>query len=307
MNNFQGLQKIIKKGRKIVTPVTLVDSLYKQISDFYKEKNARELNFLTLYYGFQGKAMTLEAIGESQEQPLTRERVRQIIDGILKSLKKEQHNYDNPYEKANTLFENILQERSFLRLDELLKESSFVDFKKNIKGLIAFLNDRVIRQIAYRKNYYFYPKRYDRKLVVSAIQKENKVLRREHTLEKMSLKAKTVTYVPDEVREHLLQYAHKKDFNLNPLYETILNDFMKSKPYLEQSFVFSRTKSWKARKGKAQWQQIGIYIDRSIFDTIKEDVKQIKKELNKSVSLMSFICQAFVWHYEKHNKVSASK
>ena len=137
-------------------------------------------------------------------------------------------------------------------------------------------------------------------MIVNEIQKENKVLRREKTLEKMALKAKTVTYVPNEVRQHLLDYAHKSKCNLNPLYESILNDFMTQKPYLSEEYLFSRTKSWKARKGKAQWQQIGIYIERSIFDEIKEDVKKIKKDLRKSVSLMSFICQAFVWHYEKN-------
>lgn len=302
MNTYPGLQKIIKKGKKITEPTTLSESLFKQISDSYKEKNARELNFLTLYYGFQNKAMTLEAIGEMQEQPLTRERVRQIIDGVLSGLKKDKHGYANPYEQAHIIFESVLENKTFVRLEELLTHALFNDFKKNTKGLIAFLNDCDIRQIAYRKNYYFYPKRFNRKDVTNAIQKENKVLRREQTLTKMSKKAKTVTYVPDEVRQHLLDFAHKKQLNLNPLYETILNDFMNQKPYFENEYVFSRTKSWKARKGKAKWQQIGIYINRDVFDNIKLDVNQIKTSLGKNVSLMSFICQAFVWHYEKiHN------
>lgn len=301
MDNYDMLQKIIKKGKKITSPETLIESLYKQISDIYREKNARELHFLTLYYGFQNKAMTLEAIGASQETPLTRERVRQIIDTILVSLKKSQYEYDNPYNKAASIFDTILGENKFLRLEQLLDNELFVGFKKNVKGLIAFCNDCDIRQIAYRKNYYFYPKRYERKMVINAIQQENKTLRRESTLEKMSLKAKTVTYVPDEVREHLLTYAHKKQTNLNPLYESILIDFMKQQPYFKPDFIFSRTKSWKARKGKAKWQQIGIYIDRNIFDDIGRDVKKVKQDLGKTVSLMSFICQAFVWHYEKHN------
>jgi hypothetical protein len=302
MNNYQGLQKIIKKGKKIVAPETLTESLYKQIADSYNEKNARELHFLTLYYGIQSKAMTLENIGESQETPLTRERVRQIIDGILQVLKNTNYTYSNPYTQASTIFEDILQDKNFLRLDELLTNHLFFDFKKNTKGLISFLNDCDIRQIAYRKNYYFYPKRFDRKLVINMIQKENKSLRREQTLEKMSLKAKTVTYVPDEVRQHLLDYAQKIHSNLNPLYESILTDFMNSKPYFMTNYVFSRTKSWQARKGKAKWQQIGIYIDREIFDNITHDVKKVKNELNKNVSLMSFICQAFVWHYETNNQ-----
>jgi hypothetical protein len=304
MSNQQGLQKIIKKGRRIDSPQNLLDSLFRQIADSYHESISRELHFLTLYYGLQGKSLTLESIGKEQEHPLTRERVRQIIDSVLTPLKQHlSDKYENPYIKSVTLFNEILgTERLFLRLDELVSHSFFSDFKKNTKGLIAFLNDCGVRQIAYRKSYYFYPSTLDRKEVIAQIQKENKIIRREKTLEKMSLKAKTVTYVPDEVREHLLKFAEKHDSNLNPLYENILTDFMKKKPYMKEDYVFSRTKSWKARKGKAQWQQIGIYIERDIFEQIKEDVKAIKNELHKNVSLMSFICQAFVWHYETKHK-----
>ena len=31
-------------------------------------------------------------------------------------------------------------------------------------------------------------------------------------------------------------------------------------------------------------------------------VKEIKKDLNKNVSLMSFICQSFVWFYESQQQ-----
>lgn len=304
MSNYMGLQKIIKKGKKISEPKNLLDSLYKLIFEVCNEKTSREFHFLTLYYGLQGKAMTLETIGQAQEQPLTRERVRQIIDSVIEPLQTYQSNdYLNPYKESSILFEQVLgTERSFIRMEELTQNSYFAEFGKNVKGLISFLNDCDIRQIAYRKNYYFYPKRLSRKEVIQDIQKENKTIRRDHTLEKMSLKSKTVTYVPDEVREHLLHYAEVHNMNLNPLYEKILNDFMTKKPYEAPDYLFSRTKSWKARKGKAKWQQIGIYIERTIFDTIKEDVKIIKRDLKKSVSLMSFICQAFVWHYEQHKK-----
>jgi hypothetical protein len=304
MSNYTGLQKIIKKGKKIVSPINLQESLQKQISENYNDKISREFHFLTLYYGLQGKAMTLENIGQAQENPLTRERVRQIIDSVIEPLQSfKSEAYINPYLHSVTVFDEILgTERSFLRLEELTENAYFTDFLKNVKGLIAFLNDCGIRQIAYRKNYYFYPSRLERKNVIQDIQKENKNIRREHTLEKMSLKSKTVTYVPDEVRKHLLVFAEKHKMNLNPLYEQILNDFMEQKPYASEEYVFSRTKSWKARKGKAKWQQIGIYIERCIFDNIKDDVQAIKRDLKKSVSLMSFICQAFVWHYEKNHK-----
>ena len=139
-----------------------------------------------------------------------------------------------------------------------------------------------------------------RGLYLTKLYRQSNNFRREKTLEKMSHKAKTVTYVPDEIRQHLLDYAEKTKSNLNPMYENILKSFIEKKPYEIESYEFSKTKSWKARKGKAQWQQIGIYIEKDIFELIKENVKFIKTDLNKKVSLMSFICQAFVWHSEKN-------
>jgi hypothetical protein len=300
MENYIELQKIIKKGKKVEGNSDLLDSLLKQISINAQEKNYRELNFLTLYYGLQDKALTLENIGLKQDKPLTRERVRQIIDGAMDMLiKPSSLNLHNPYTEAIVKFNEVLGDRNFIRLEEICSNEYFYRFRKNVKGLIAFLNDCNIRQIAYRKNYYFYTDKIERKLVVDEIQKENKTLRRKNTIEKMSKKSKTVTYVPDFVRTHLLEFSKNKNINLNPLYESILKDFMNSAPITSQEFSFSRTKSWKARKGKAQWQQVGIYINKSVFDSVKEQIKVLKKDHKKSVSLMSFICQSFIWHYEK--------
>jgi len=302
MIQYPLLNKIIKKGKKITNPENLVDLLIKYFSDVFNDNIARELYFVGLYYGLVDNAMTLENIGKAQPQVLTRERVRQIIDSVLNKIKNvEITGYDNPFYKTKEVFTDILKDNSFLRIEDLLEEEYFSGFKKNVKGLIAFLNDCGIRQIAYRKKYYFYLESFNRKDIVQFIQKENKSLRREKTVENMSHKAKTVTYVPDEVRNHLLNYAQKNKINLNPLYEEILNNYMDEKPYVAPDYVFSRTKSWKARKGKAQWQQIGIYIEKDIFISIKNAVTTIKKDLKKNVSLMSFICQAFVWHYEKNN------
>lgn len=296
----EGLHRIIRKGKKIGVPETLFEGLSKRLAESHSDGNSRDLEFLVSYYGLDGKAMTLERIGQTQENPITRERVRQIIDSAFKRL-IEGDDESNPSGMAWMEFENALQDRRFIRMEELLKTAAFADFKKNVKGLIAFLNDCGIRQVAYRKKYYFYPDGSDRKEVVSLIQSENKVLRKSKTLEKMAKKAKTVTYVPSEVRQHLLEYAEKKKTNLNPLYENIISQYISERPYAAESYAFSRTKSWKARKGKAQWQQIGIYIDKNVFDTVKGAVDDVKVGLGKPVSLMSFICQAFIWHYDRHN------
>ena len=304
MSEYISLIKIIKKGKKIQEPKDVYSLLIKHLSNIYSEKIDRELNFVALYYGLNESALTLEAIGQKQENQLTRERVRQIIDSIVDNqLKKDSVNDLNAYQIAQQHFFKILENKpNFLRVEDLLEHEVFIGFKNNIKGLISFLNDCGIKQIAYRKKYYFYNTNLERRQVISLIQKQNKALRREKTVKKMSLKAKTVTYVPNEVREHLLSYAEKNDQNLNPLYEKILLEFIKEKPYLDISYFFSKTKSWKARKGKAEWKQIGIYIEKNIFNQIKEDVEKIKIDLHKNVSLMSFICQAFIWHYEKTHK-----
>lgn len=305
MSQYSDLTKIIKKGKKIEQPTDLQESLLRHIAKNYSESFKRELDFLTLYYGLRGgsETMTLESIGKMQTPNLTRERVRQIIDSILTTLKNDACMH-NPYRNTHFLFmetlEHTIGARNFLRNEELFVHPYFSPFKKNIKGFIAFLNDCGIRQIAYRKHYYFYPAHLNRDKIIEEIQKENKVNRKIKTMEKMSQKAKTVTYVPDDVRQYLLDSAEAKKINLNPLYEDIIKEFIINKPYLKSTFEFSKTKSWKARKGKAQWQQIGIYIEKDVFNLIRENVSSIKLNLNKRVSLMSFICQAFVWHKEKH-------
>lgn len=300
MTDYIELHKIIKKGKKVESPKTLQDYLLKYIASVFREDISREINFVATYYGLNGEALTLEKIGNTQEHKLTRERIRQIIDGTLKKTKLLIEEKDSPFVVAEKEFFNILGDSLFLRFSDLTKHSFFKDFKKNTRGLISFLNDCGIRQVAYRKEYYLYPQFFERKLIIDSIQKENKAIRREQTISNMSKKAKTVTYVPNEVREFLLDYSNKNKLNLNPLYELILKDFIESKPYLKSEFEFSKTKSWKARKGKAMWQQVGIYIDREVFNLVINSISFIKKDLNKNVSLMNFICQSFIWFYNKN-------
>ena len=105
--------------------------------------------------------------------------------------------------------------------------------------------------------------------------------------------------MPTEVRQHLLHFSEVNNYNLNPLYEAILLDFIQQKPYTHKDFNFSRTQSWKARMGKAEWQQIGIYINKITFETIQQAVEEAQRLAFKKISLMSFICQAFIWHYNQ--------
>ncbi len=303
MSDYDSLIKMVKKGRKQIDSFDLHSIIVKHISSAYKPELNRDLNFVSKYYGLSEESMTLDSIGKSVEPQLTRERVRQIIDSCVKTiLKKEKYLNINAYEKANEEFKKQLNEKKkFLRFDELIENDFFTGFKKNIKGLISLLNDCDIKQIAYRKKYYFYLSAEPRKSIVHLIQLENKSIRRNQTVKKMSLKAKTVTYVPNEVRAHLLSYAKNHNKNLNPLYESIIKSYIEEKPFNHINYMFSRTKSWKARKGTVEWKQVGIYIERDVFEDIKKCVDSIKVDLDKNVSIMSFICQAFIWHYQIFN------
>lgn len=282
------------------SPATLRGELASALRGALNESNARGFHYMISYYGLgESKGMTLEAIGEKVAGGLTRERVRQIIDGALAILLKQEAGSGQikPYERARERFERMLAERSseFLRLSDFVQEGYFESFAQNAKGLIAFLNDAGIRQVVYRGAHYIYPDRLDRRDAIEHIQSENKKARRSRTLEKMGQMAKTVTYVPTETREFLLESAKASDTALNRLYEGILKDFMGQAPY-KGSADFAKTQSWRARQGKAEWSQVGIYIEKDVFDQVKEKASKVKPE---AVSNMSYICQAFVWFSKK--------
>ncbi len=260
------------------------------------EQNARGVFFMLHYYGIGvDKNLTLESIGEQLGGGLTRERIRQIIDAVLTLAKKrELHSDTKPFSVTWNKFEYFLKEQKnlepFVLMETLLQDEYFHSFVSNPKGFIAFLNDSNIRQVVYRQESYLYPYQFSRKEIIEKIQKENKKIRRSKTVEKMSHMSKTVTYVPSDIRNSLLAYSERESIALNRLYELILTEFMNTKPF-HSALDFGKTQSWKARQGKAQWSQVGIYISKVIFERVKSE-SQI---LTPSVSTMSYICEAFCW------------
>jgi hypothetical protein len=246
------------------------------------------------YYGLSGApGLTLEAIGLDIAGGLTRERVRQIIDSALNVLiRAEASSSITPYKKTKAQFDDLLGQsgQRFLRLTDFVEQEYFAGFGEDPKGLIAFLNDAGIRQVVYRGAHYIYPKHIDRRVAIEFVQAENKKTRRAKTVEKMGKMAKTVTYVPQETREFLLKDAERRNVALNRLYEQILLKFIE-KPVCKSSDEFEKTQSWRARKGKAEWSQVGIYIDKVVFDKVKNAAAKVKTE---PVSNMAYICQAFV-------------
>lgn len=292
------VSKILKKGSKTITPITPYELLIKTISETEKNTNEREIYFLILYYGLSVEGVTLEKIGESREQKLTRERVRQIIYNTLSKLKKINPDINN---FGLSCFDKALGENKYISFVNLTKNENFKEFAKSGKGLVSFLNDCNVKQVAYRKKIYFYKQEENRNDIIKLIQTENKISRRASTLANMNKKAKTVTYVPKDIKEFLQKESKVKKLNLNCLYENIMEDFISVSPFYEDNYSFTKTKSWKARKGKAEWAQIGIYMDKKVFNNIKNTIKKIE-EKNPNISLMGFICQGFMWYKEKMNK-----
>lgn len=294
------------KGERPVSHPTLRSDLVEAMRSCLSESNARSFNYMIAYYGLaSGTGMTLESIGTKIADGLTRERVRQIIDTGLHPLLKQETQPDfphKPYKEAAKKFEEILQGQSgdFIRMEDYLKNKYLEPFAENKKGLIAFLNDAGIRQVVYRGERYLYADRLSRRQAIESIQAENKKTRRSKTLEKMDQMAKTVTYVPVETREFLLEHANKEGLALNRLYEKILHDFMSEEP-CKHAQEFPKTQSWRARQGKAEWNQVGIYIDRMVFERVKD---RAGKVVPNGVSNMSYICQAFVWFAVSNGKKS---
>lgn len=316
MSNLIDLQELLKKSSNYTEEKrekSLKHSLIKELYKIYrielsKNKNIeREILFLTMYYGLIEPAMTLEAIGKIQPQPLTRERVRQIINSVLLLLSELPHSNTskNPFQKAKIKIKEILltSDNKFILLTDILNNKYFDCFKKNTKGLIAFLNDCGIKQIAYRKDYYLYLPSEDRTLIIKEIQTYNKSIRKTLTIKNMLLKSKTVTYVPENIKKFLIQQAEDKKIGLNELYENIFKEFIQKNPYKDISYTFGKTKSWQSRKGLAEWEQIGIYIDKKLFDKLKSIVKKLK-ERKTNISFMSFVSQSFIWYYNQQQTTS---
>lgn len=292
--HLTNLNKINRKYKNIKNTDDLYNLSVKVLAELKDVCSEREISFLMMYYGIESKAHTLEKIGEQQNPKLTRERVRQIISIAIRKIDPEY------FDIVKDGYLSIKKEQIGVDALSITKNELFKGFSKNIKGLSAILNDCGIKQVAYRKKVYYYSHNDSRTNVVKFIQKINKEERRKKTLANMSKKAKTVTYVPTDVKDWLKKIARTEKINLNPLYEKIINNFISKSPYTFDEFNFAKTKSWKARKGKAEWSQVGIYIDRNLFEEIKVEIQKISDKAKKNVSLMGFISQAFVWYKEQN-------
>lgn len=258
----------------------------------------RTKKFISSYYGIKDDLQhTLESIGEKEDPKLTRERVRQIINHGYNTMSSiEQPSDSKPFKESKKIFDNLLVKATheFVSLEQLLTHSYFNGFENQHKGLISFFNDINVKQVVYRNITYLYSQTISKKEIIQKIQDSNKQSRNIKTKQKANNMSKTVTYVPSDIRTKLISISDTDNINLNRLYEKIIGEFIISKSY-HNSKDFPKTQSWKARQGKAKWEQIGIYISKDIFDNAKKESSKI------NVSLMAFICQGFSWYVQKNN------
>lgn len=270
------------------------------ISKIYEDSNQRDCYILSQYYGICSKPLTLESIGAQLTPTLTRERVRQVINNLTEKIKTL--NIDNIYTKTNKSIQSYLSEKSFLLLDEILKKDYFSVNKNRNKGLLAFLKDCGISQVSYRgKTYLYISEKYTKSEVIKNIKIFNKTIRKQATLKKSLEKIKTATHIPQYVKDHLHLQSKKQNIGLNELYVKIINGFFLYSPYRAESYVFTKTKSSNQIQPQDDWVQLGLYIPINTFNEIKKHIAEIKSRKPQSnVTLMNFLCQAFIWHHNKY-------
>jgi hypothetical protein len=258
------------------------------------EKKARAIWMAMQYYGLVGPAKTLHAIGQEQAKPLTRERVRQIIDEVVTRLQKKEKLVDyqgaRPFEMVKEWFgaHGLKEDRSYVPLTDLLAWPAVANYRET-RGLSAFLKDAKIRQLVYKNAKFLYVSPEKRKGMLQEIQAKNRQLRQEETKKKKQSKIKTVTYVPQTVREALDNLSSGQELSLNHLYELILTEFGRAKPWQPHQSFFEKTQSWRFRKEKSSWVQIGLYIDKQCYIDAQEYAQSAK------ASVMAYIARALAW------------
>lgn len=296
MNYYEGVTNILNSHK---LNGFFARNLFESIAKIKNQKNSRSFYFMLIYYGWgDSKNLTLDQIGSLIEPKLTRERVRQIIESAVEILKSDK---DNVFDRAYNLFVSFKGSREgYLKLSDFKSDRELKDWENNEQGLIDFLNDAGVRHVAYRGIGYLYDKKIKRGNAIEEIQNQNKIIRKAKTNEKASTMVKTVTYVPIEIKNKLALIAKKEEIGLNKLYEKALGEFIKE--VSDGKIVsFNKTQSWKARKKKTPWCQIGLYINREVFSEIKKITDLLKKK-KVDVSNMSFIYEAFTFIVDKKSE-----
>jgi hypothetical protein len=296
MRKKYSIQELDQLIQKEVRPwkESLRLSLLLNLKEVWSDKRARSIYFLMKYYGLLGPGLTLEEIGQQEKKPLTRERVRQLLEEMIKVLRAKEketgHRGPNPFEMVKGWYTQQIQltGATFASLKELMDTPLTLGFEDE-KGVCAFLKDADIKQAIYRNQKYLYVSVEKRKGIIQEIQSFNKKERKAKTEKRAQEMAKTVTYVPYEVKQAIVREQERVGEPLNRMYENILSVFAQKSPWKKHPMFFEKTKSWRFRKDKTDWVQIGLYIKRESYDQAKACSKAA------GVSLMSYICRAVAW------------
>lgn len=287
---------LLRKKENEFTNGTIPYGIIKLLQKSLTEGNSKGVIFVLQYYGLLDEnGKTLDEIGKSADKELTRERVRQLIKDVtinMQDAEKYAHESEKAFSKAKAWYSRQRSNgKDYVCVDEnIFNDSALNGFKKgDVKGLAAFLVGVDVHTIMNPSGVYFYNGLENRLDIEHKIKCDKKIARRSLTEEKASKMKKTVTYVPPAIRSDLLGMSKLTNIQLNRLYELILNEFKKSKPWSGHPGYFEKTKSWKARKGGSDWVQIGLLITKDDFDMARGKAESL------GCSLMAYIAAAFAW------------
>lgn len=282
----------------------VVEGLWNNLNRIKTKKNDRSLMFTLQYYGLLGDSgKTLEEIGETATPKLTRERVRQLIGAVVSELQD--------LEKGDGCATSTLVPRPFARVRAWLSQKSIRDGVSNVplsalkemtmmkgfgenndRGLSSFLSGAKIKTLTVKNCIYMHQDKISRDVAEIDILHDKSVQKRKKTEERRAKLAKTVTYVPPGVRNDALLLCENNQVHLNRFYEMVISSFIEAKPWKGFKEYFQKTQSWRARNGESDWVQVGLLIDKKIFEKAKLAARKLK------ISLMALIARAIAWSTE---------
>lgn len=298
-NNFKKITIKTRRKNKMTSLINEFISYWRNNTDKVKINREKMIfDILCSYYGidYENKvvveAKTLERIGIDNH--LTRERIRQLLTKVVNNFNKEEKNR-NFYKKLKNDFLLELKNADFIHLSSMLKKPYLAEYKNNPRGLLNFLTHSGVEHVMYRNQYYLFVSKSKKEhnetksAVVKLIQEHNRDVRKQQTLENTQSMSKTVTYLPPYMRNFYLDYSEKHNYKLNNLYTEVLEQFDTTKPYKENKAFFGKKQEWRWPPLKKNWVQIGLYIDKILFDKLED------KALSANTSVMNYIGCALAW------------
>lgn len=256
-------------------------------------KLKRPLQYLDMYYGISdGVPKTLEKCGSLSSPPLTRERVRQLLNKAKNGFEKFG---ETPYKRIHDEFMAVLKDKKYIKYQDLIKQD-FFKIKNNDAIYLSLLQDAGVQYIRKNGELLLFPEKYSPKLIGVLESEARRQIKLEATKRRQALRVKTVTYVDKYTVEKFHQISNDENVTLNSLYHKSLGAFLEKGIYKDKNFNFPKTKAWKSRMGLEKEVQVGIYLIKDLYEEVKAATGEASKIRGRKVSLMSFISNAFAWY-----------